>query len=258
MAGALSVFCTMFMRSANADLTQAIAPLPLPGPYAVACSNVTQDFSRMAPGEDVQNYWEGVPRSDGSSRYITDLLSDTGNTLALTVNAPGNDDVYGSFAGHSIAFVVVVCYPTSASNSRPDYPLPNGVVVPHMQRGADAPLLADPATRFPLLLFSHGLLGSPLSNDYLQAMSDLCQQRLRRCRPFPWRRTIFPAPTRKPERLSLPAHAFARLQRDAGPAAAARCRRRSTCCLRIRNGAIIWTPIASAALARALAVSPCC
>lgn len=171
MAGALGFLCAVFMRSASADLTQEIAPLPLPGPYTVACSNVTQDFSRMAPGEDVQNYWEGVPRSDGSSRYITDLLSDTSNTLALTVNAPGNDDVYGSFAGRSITFVVVVCYPTSTSNSRPDYPLPNGIAVPHMQRGADAPLLADPTTRFPLLLFSHGLLGSPLSNDYLQAMS---------------------------------------------------------------------------------------
>ena len=125
----------------------------------------------MAPGEDVQNYWEGVPRSDGSSRYITDLLSDAGNTLAVTVNAPDDGNVFGSFAGQSIPFVVVVCYPTAAGNPRPDYPLPNGNAVPHMQRGAEAPLLADPAARFPLLVFSHGLLGSPLSNDYLLAMS---------------------------------------------------------------------------------------
>ena len=29
----------------------SVPPLPLPGPYAVACSNVAQDFGRLAPGE---------------------------------------------------------------------------------------------------------------------------------------------------------------------------------------------------------------
>ena len=171
VAGVVAACCSFLPLAASAQPTQVVQPLPLPGPYAVACSNVTQDFTRMAPGEDVQNYWEGVPRSDGSSRYITDLLSDAGNTLAVTVNAPDDGNVFGSFAGQSIPFVVVVCYPTAAGNPRPDYPLPNGNAVPHMQRGAEAPLLADPAARFPLLVFSHGLLGSPLSNDYLLAMS---------------------------------------------------------------------------------------
>ncbi len=171
VAGVVAACCSLLPLAASAQPTQVVQPLPLPGPYAVACSNVTQDFTRMAPGEDVQNYWEGVPRSDGSSRYITDLLSDAGNTLAVTVNAPDDGNVFGSFAGQSIPFVVVVCYPTAAGNPRPDYPLPNGNAVPHMQRGAEAPLLADPAARFPLLVFSHGLLGSPLSNDYLLAMS---------------------------------------------------------------------------------------
>lgn len=161
----------LFAMNAIAQPTHVVEPLPLPGPYAVACSNVAQEFSRMAAGEDVQTYWEGVPRGDGSSRYITDLLSDPGNTLTVSVNAPDNGEVFGSFAGRVIPFVVVVCYPTTASNPRADYALPTGKAVPHMQRGAEAPLLADPAARFPLLVFSHGLLGSPLSNDYLLAMT---------------------------------------------------------------------------------------
>ncbi len=168
IVGALGAFCSVWVTAAP---TEVVPPLPLPGPYAVACSNVTQDFSRMAPGENAQAYWEGIPRADGSSRYITDLLSDAGNTLVATVTAPGNSDVYGSFAGRSIPFVVVVCYPTIASNSRADYPLPGGPPIPRMQRGSDAPLLADPAAQYPLLVFSHGLQGSPLSSDYLMALT---------------------------------------------------------------------------------------
>ena len=41
--------------------TVVVQPLPLPGPYTVACSNVAQDFSRVAPGEDETKYWEGLP-----------------------------------------------------------------------------------------------------------------------------------------------------------------------------------------------------
>jgi len=153
--------------------TLVVPPRPLPGPYAVACSNVAQDFSRMAPGEDVQTYWEGVPRDDGSARYITDLLAEPANTLSAAVNVPDNSDVYGSFAGHSITYVIIACYPTGSDNARPDYPLPNGHSVPHMQRGTQQPSLPDSTSRFPLLVFSEGYLGSPTSNDYIQALAVL-------------------------------------------------------------------------------------
>jgi predicted dienelactone hydrolase len=155
---------------AAADPTLVVPPLPLPGPYPVACSDVAQDFSRVQPGENAQNYWDGTPRDDGSGRYITDLLTDPNDTLELTLAIPTNSQVYGSFAGSNVPYVVIVCYPTTADNPRPDYPLPNGVVVPHMQRAGDAPLLADPTAHFPVLLFSHGLQGSPLDNEYLQAI----------------------------------------------------------------------------------------
>jgi hypothetical protein len=103
----------------RADTSVVVPPLPLPGPYPVACSNVSQAFSRLAPGEPVQAYWEGIARDDGTSRYVTDLLSDPANTLALTVNVPSDGDLYGSFAGHAIAYVVLVCYPTAPDNPRP-------------------------------------------------------------------------------------------------------------------------------------------
>jgi hypothetical protein len=139
----------------------------LPGPFPVACSNVAQNFTRVGSGESASDYWEGVPRASGGSRYATDLLADPANTLSVAVTAPSDGSLFSSFAGRTIPYVVVVCYPTASANSRPDYVLPTGKALPHMQRGNDAPVFADETTRYPLLLFSHGYGGSPLSNDYI-------------------------------------------------------------------------------------------
>jgi predicted dienelactone hydrolase len=151
--------------------TSIVPPLTLPGPYTVACSNVAQDFSRVAPGEDETKYWEGFPSASGAPRYMTDLLTDPVNALSVTVTAPNESNLYGSFAGKPIRFVVITCYPTVANNSRADYPLPTGRVVPHMQTGAEVPLFADATARYPVLVFSHGYGGSPISNDYIGALS---------------------------------------------------------------------------------------
>jgi predicted dienelactone hydrolase len=155
--------------------TAVVQPLPLPGPYAVACSNIIQDFTRLIPGEDVTSYWEGLPSNSGTPRYVIDLLADPANTLIATVNAPSDSDIYGDFAGQQVKFVVLVCYPTTADNPRPDYPLnppQTDRVVPHMQTGADPPLFADAAVRYPVVAFSHGYLGSPIdSDDYMFALS---------------------------------------------------------------------------------------
>jgi hypothetical protein len=37
--------------------TQTVPPIPVPGPLKVACSNVAQDFGRVVPGDDIQDYW---------------------------------------------------------------------------------------------------------------------------------------------------------------------------------------------------------
>jgi predicted dienelactone hydrolase len=113
----------------------------------------------------------GSSGSSGMPRYATDLLADPGNTLIATVAAPPDSNLYGSFAGQQVAFVVLACYPTTAGNPRPDYPLPTGKFVPHMQTGSDAPLFADNSARYPVIAFSHGYSGSPISGDYISALS---------------------------------------------------------------------------------------
>ncbi len=155
------------VTSAPATVVQPLEP----GPYTVACSNIVQDFSKVVSGE-VADYWEGLP-DNGTPRYITDLLADPGNTLIATVTAPQDSDLYGDFAGLSLQFVVVVCYPTTADNPRPDYPLSStDRSVPHMQTGDEAPLFADASARYPVVAFSHGYKGSPISSDdYMRALT---------------------------------------------------------------------------------------
>ena len=146
----------------------SIPPLG-PGPNPVGCSNVAQDFTRVPAGDSAQDYWEGKPAGN-TQRYITDLLADPANTVAVNLAVPNDGGLYGSYAARSFPYVMLVCYPTSFANLRPDYPLPTGDVVPHMQRGGEAPILADASARYPILLFSHGLTGSPLSGDYVNAV----------------------------------------------------------------------------------------
>ncbi|MFA6147031.1 MAG: hypothetical protein WC899_02350 [bacterium] len=153
--------------------TVVVQPLPLPGPHAVAFSNVVQDFNRVGAGENATSYWEGNPSDNGATRYATDLLADPGNTLIATVTAPNDSNLYGSFAGQNVAFVVLVCYPTTVDNPFDNYLLPTGKVVPHMLTGSNPPLFADALARYPVVVFSHGYSGSPLSSDYISAMAVL-------------------------------------------------------------------------------------
>ncbi len=109
--------------------------------------------------------------SSGTPRYVTDLLADPGNTLIATVTAPQDSNLYGSFAGDNVAFVVLACYPTTVDNPYDNYSLPTGKVVPHMQTGSNPPLFTDNSARYPVVVFSHGYSGSPLSGDYISALN---------------------------------------------------------------------------------------
>ena len=155
----------------HAQTGTVLPPLPPVGPYAVGCSNLEQDFTRVPPGESAQDYWEGLPRGN-TPRFVTDLLVDPSRSLTYQVTFPNDSGVFGSFAGRTMPYVLVVCYPTDPSNPRPDYPLPTGNVIPHMQRGGEAPLVLN-GIKWPAVLYSHGLSGSPISGDYIKSLAQL-------------------------------------------------------------------------------------
>jgi len=149
-----------------------VVPPVGPGPHAVACSNVEQDFTRVPAGQPVEAWWDGLPNGS-TQRYVTDLLVDPAHAFVVQRTLPNDSGLFGPYAGTTIAYANIVCYPTDAANARAAYVLPDGDVVPHMQRGAEPPIFPGGSGRFPLLLFSHGLSGSPLSGDYIEAVKRL-------------------------------------------------------------------------------------
>lgn len=142
------------------------------GPWQAGCSNVEQDFSRLAAGENATDYWEGIPGSRGE-RYITALLRDPASAVSVKAPIPDLREIYRRHAGETIDYVAIVCYPTDVGNPRANYPLPGGAFVPKMQRGAEAPIWPESFApmRWPVLLYAHGLGGSPLGDEYLLSLA---------------------------------------------------------------------------------------
>ncbi|MBK6395676.1 MAG: hypothetical protein IPF73_14100 [Betaproteobacteria bacterium] len=157
------------MPARGADSLAVVDPIPVPGPYPVACSNVAQNFDLVPAMEAATEFWRGLPRSDGTPRYVTDLLAEPADTLVYSYAVPVDDELYGRYGGRTVQDVAIVCYPTTAANARADYALPNGNVVPRMQRAGDAPILPAGGP-WPVVLYSHGYAGSPLDGTYLGAL----------------------------------------------------------------------------------------
>ena len=193
---------TRFIRSASAFLALAatsafaanhdttVGPIS-PGRFTVACSNIAQDVTRVAPGATPSDYWEGRPTND-QPHYISDILSSPDTAFQFDVQVPDVRRLYVGHAGDAVRFVALVCYPTSRTNTDPDYTLPEtGDVIPHMQPAGTAakviPLREytdtlgfdfneNPVFRIPLVVYSHGLGGSPISSGYVQSMVQLAAQ----------------------------------------------------------------------------------
>src|SRR3954471_11090686 len=94
-----------------------VPPLPPTGPYPVGCTNVEQDFSRVPAGETADMYWRGVA-SDGKERYVDALLVAPANTLSKALVVPADADLYDRWAGTSVDYVFIACYPTTVDNTR--------------------------------------------------------------------------------------------------------------------------------------------
>ena len=187
LAAALVAACSIPAAGANHD---TVVPSLGAGPFRIACSNVAQDAALIAQsGSPATDFWEGKPL-DGQLRYITQVLTAPETALRIDVAVPATPSLYPQFAGQAVPHVAIVCHPTPASNTDPDYVLPGtGARVPRMQPAGSAPKLIGAAeyydtlgmrgegksgpAQLPLIVFSHGLGGSPISSGYLEAMTDL-------------------------------------------------------------------------------------
>lgn len=174
--------------SLNHDAT--VPPLAH-GPFAVACSNLEVDAVRLAAlGGNASDYWEGRT-VNGIQRYATDILAHPEAAIFYQAPVPDVRRIYPQTAGGTVPFVAIVCHPTPRANADPDYAMPDGVVVPHMQRPGAAPQIVSniefaqtlglplspvppvgPAS-MPLIVYSHGLAGSPIDKGYMQTIAEL-------------------------------------------------------------------------------------
>ena len=189
---ALAFLACLAMLPARAlNHEDVVAPIAL-GRFAVACSNVEIDMDRLAAlGGRATDYWEGNPRDDGTTHYITEILAHPGTAFTFEARVPFKPAIYPTRWLSRLDFAAIICHPTPASNTDPSYTLPdNGGVVPHMQRAGAAPKLIsiaeyagftlDPPPpgpmKLPLIVYSHGLGGSPLGKGYLDVMVQLAAQ----------------------------------------------------------------------------------
>jgi fermentation-respiration switch protein FrsA (DUF1100 family) len=146
---------------------QVVAPIAA-GPFPVACSNIEQDTSRMIAGSVPADYWEGRLVNE-QLLYVTQILSAPQTAVVYDAIPPDDRGLYPNIANSRVPFLAIVCHPTTASNTDPDYALPGGVgVVPRMQRPGQTPkVLGQP---LPLVIYSHGLGGSPVGKGYIESL----------------------------------------------------------------------------------------
>jgi predicted dienelactone hydrolase len=177
-----------------------VAPLAA-GRFAVACSNVAQDATRIAPGASASDYWEGRP-VNGVDHYLSEILAQPQAAVRYNARVPDIRANYPGHAGDDVDFVAIVCHPTPRANNDANYALPGtGDVIPHMQPAGQAPRLISAAEyaaafgiavgqapnapqRLPLIVYSHGLTGSPISKGYVDVLVQLASQGYMVAAPF--------------------------------------------------------------------------
>ena len=184
---ALAALCLVPALPAAAANHELIVPPLDPGPFAVACSNMQQDPALIAQsGLPASDFWEGK-----NGRYITEILPASSTALRIDALVPDIRSLYPGNAGNRVPFVSIVCHPTPRTNTDPDYLLPGTTdVVPHMlPAGApprlisiseylagfltESPLPSSNPQKLPLIVYSHGLSGSPIGKGYINVMVQL-------------------------------------------------------------------------------------
>lgn len=133
-----------------------IAPVG-PGPLRVATTNL--EVRPQGDAQQMFDFLNGRATPEGL-RYLTDLLVHPETVPTAWIEVPADVRRFGPLAGVRLPLVLLVVYPTRSDNPCPDYVFPytetGDRTFTHMQRPGEKPLLADPAAKYPLLVFSGG------------------------------------------------------------------------------------------------------
>ncbi|MEO3690204.1 alpha/beta hydrolase family protein [Roseateles paludis] len=149
-----------FIAAIAAPLMAFSAELPAaaPGPYAVGSTNI-QVTLPAADALPMIEYLNGKLASP-KAVYMDDILAHKDAALLKTVTVPAGHPGAGQLAGQSLPLLLYVLYPTAKENARPSYTFPytetGDNVFPHMQRPGEAPIFADAAAKYPVIIYSGG------------------------------------------------------------------------------------------------------
>lgn len=128
-----------------------------PGPFPVATTNL--EVRPQADAKAMFEYMNGA-QSSGAAKYLTDILVHPDAVPTVNLEVPADAKVFGPLAGQRLPLVLLVVYPTTRNNPRPDYVFPytetGDRTFSHMQRPGEAALLAEPGKKYPLIVLSGG------------------------------------------------------------------------------------------------------
>ena len=134
------------------------------GNFPVGSSNFTINKSALdlllSQGGDAGQLQQGT-NQNGQLRYIDELLAFPDDAFNFQLLVPNNAVLYGKSAGSLVPYAGYVFYPTTEENDRPDYNVFIPPSLPRMQDENELPIFANPNTKYPLLIYSHGVGGHP-------------------------------------------------------------------------------------------------
>lgn len=128
-----------------------------PGPLAVATTNL--EVRPQADAKAMFAYLNGS-RGDAGLRYVTDIFVHPEAVPLTHIEVPPDARRYGRLAGMRMPLALLIVYPTTRDNARPDHEFPYSETgdrtLPRMQRPGEKPVFADAAAKYPLIVVSGG------------------------------------------------------------------------------------------------------
>ncbi len=154
------LFGNFYVVSADDTNTNySIPPLDY-GIYPVGSTNFEIDnevlSEKLKQGLDAGQFQQGY-NLNGELLYIAQLLKYPESAFTVEVKVPDEPENYGDSAGTTMLYTGYVFYPTSPENHRNDYEVFLPPALPHMQGKDDKPIFPDEQTKYPLIVYSHGL-----------------------------------------------------------------------------------------------------
>lgn len=146
------------------ELTETMEPaitVPNIKNYAVGTTNlaIAEQFNEL--GDDAMHrYLIGQPNDKGEGAYLDTLLAYPEAALVTKLAIPNDTARFDVAAGIELPIVSFITYPTIDKSEKQTYEFPymnsSFGVFEHMLEPGEAPEFAEPQTKYPLIILSHG------------------------------------------------------------------------------------------------------